>query len=111
MAEDIDQQKKHEMTLIELADQVIAVSDHERDVMLAESTQRNITIYGYYPPKQEGGLPIEEREGVLFVGSFVAGPGSPTEDAALWFTKEVWLEVQKNLAANFTSYALSRRKR
>lgn len=97
LMEDIDQQKKHEMALIELADQVIAVSDHEREVMLQESTQKNIVVYGYYPPKQEGGLPFDQREGVLFVGSFVAGEGSPNEDAALWFTKEVWPEVQKEL--------------
>ena len=96
-SERIEEQKDHEMTLIALADQVIAVSDRERNLMLAESTQRNIVVYGYYPPKQEGGLPFEEREGVLLVGSFVAGPGSPNEDAALWFTREVWPEVQKEL--------------
>ena len=96
-SEAIEEQKDHEMSLIELADQVIAVSDRERDLMLAESTQRNVVVYGYYPPKKEGGLPFEEREGVLLVGSFVAGPGSPNEDAALWFTSEVWPEVQKEL--------------
>lgn len=93
----IEEQKEREMSLIALADQVITVSDHERGIMLAESTQRNIIVYGYYPPKKEGGLPFEQREGVLFVGSFVAGPGSPNEDAALWFTREVWPEVQKEL--------------
>jgi glycosyltransferase involved in cell wall biosynthesis len=96
-SEAIEEQKEHEMALITLADQVIAVSDRERDLMLAESTQRNIGVYGYYPPKKEGGLPFEEREGVLMVGSFVAGLGSPNEDAALWFTREVWPEVQRQL--------------
>jgi glycosyltransferase involved in cell wall biosynthesis len=96
-SEQIEEQKEHEMSLIALADQVMAVSDRERDLMLAESTQRNILVYGYYPPKKEGGLPFEEREGVLLVGSFVAGPGSPNEDAALWFVKEVWPEVQKEI--------------
>ena len=95
--ERIEEQKQHEMSLIELADQVIAVSDRERGLMLAESTQRNIVVYGYYPPKKEVGLPFKKREGVLLVGSFLAGPGCPNEDAALWFTREVWPEVQKKL--------------
>lgn len=96
-SEVIEEQKDHELSLIAQADQVIAVSECERDLMLTGSNQRNIVVYGYYPPKKEGGLPFEEREGVLLVGSFVAGPGSPNEDAALWFTREVWPEVQKEL--------------
>jgi glycosyltransferase involved in cell wall biosynthesis len=96
-SDELEEQKQIEMSLIEKADQVISVSERERELMLQNSTQKNISIYAYYPPKKSGGLPFEEREGVLLVGSFFAGPGCPNEDAALWFVKEVWPEVQKEI--------------
>jgi glycosyltransferase involved in cell wall biosynthesis len=88
---------KQEMYLLEKADIAISVSEGEKETMLRQSSQKNIEVWGHIQDVQESTPPLRfnERNGILFLGSFFAGPGSPNEDAALYFANQIFPEILK----------------
>ena len=89
-----------EMNLIESADLVIAVSQNTKDIMRENSAQKNIEVWEHIQDMHESNPHWQERVGILFFGSFFAGPGSPNEDAILYFVSEIFPEIRKALGCN-----------
>ena len=89
-----------EMNLIESADLVIAVSRNTKDIMLENSAQKNIEVWEHIQDMHESNPRWQERVGILFFGSFFAGPDSPNEDAILYFVSEIFPEIRKVLGCN-----------
>ncbi|MCG2784198.1 MAG: glycosyltransferase [Anaerolineae bacterium] len=88
---------KQEMRLLEQADMVISVSSIEKEAMLQQSSQKNIEVWGHIQDIKENRIPFNQRHGILFLGSFFAGQGSPNEDAALYFAKDVFPKILEKL--------------
>lgn len=89
---------RKEMRLIEKADVVISVSQKTKDIMLEESSQRNIEVWEHIQDVPGSDVPFGQRAGILHFGSFFAGPGSPNEDAVLYFVGEVLPEIRRALS-------------
>jgi glycosyltransferase involved in cell wall biosynthesis len=87
---DIDAMANQEMKLLEKADMVISVSPKEANLMLQNSNQNNITVWGHIQDINTMSNPFSRRRDILFLGSFFAGPGSPNEDAAIYFATEIF---------------------
>lgn len=90
-------ERRKELELISIADLVISVSEIERDLMAKNSTQPNIEVWGHVQKTHHSNVSYNEREGILFVGSFFAGSGSPNEDAAVYFVREIFPEIKNQL--------------
>jgi glycosyltransferase involved in cell wall biosynthesis len=86
-----------EMRLIEMADLVISVSQRDKEIMKQASSQENIEVWGHIQDVSMSSTPFEQRRNILFLGSFFAGPGSPNEDAALFFANEIFPRIRKKL--------------
>ena len=99
-AQHIEKNKTEEMDLIEMADVVLAVSQEEKKLMLRDSRQENVEVWGHVQEISDPGMSFIDRKDILLIGSFFAGPGSPNEDAALYFAKSVFPLIQRNLACN-----------
>jgi glycosyltransferase involved in cell wall biosynthesis len=95
--ENIEGLAKQEMRLLEKADMVISVSPRERETMLQQSYQKNIEVWGHIQDVKENHLPFNQRHGILFLGSFFAGQGSPNEDAALYFAKDIFPRILERM--------------
>ena len=89
---------RKEMRLIEKADVVISVSQKTKDIMLENSSQRNIEVWEHIQDVPGSSVPFGQRAGILHFGSFFAGPGSPNEDAVLYFVEEVFPEIRRALS-------------
>ena len=88
---------EQEMHLLGKADIAISVSEGEKETMLKQSSQKNIEVWGHIQdvPKNTSPFSFNERKGILFLGSFFAGPGSPNEDAALYFVNDIFPKILK----------------
>jgi len=89
---------RKEMQLIEKADVVISVSQKTKDIMLENSSQRNIQVWEHIQDVPGSKVPFGQREGLVHFGSFFAGAGSPNEDAVLYFVGEVLPEIRRTLS-------------
>ncbi len=78
----------HEMELFlaRTADATFVVSEEERQVLLAEQPGLQVHVVPNIHREEDPGRPFEEREGLLFVGSF---PHLPNRDAAHWLVEEI----------------------
>ncbi|HAW58457.1 MAG TPA: hypothetical protein DCX03_05505, partial [Bacteroidales bacterium] len=90
ISQNATENKQEEMRMIESADVVLAVSDYEKEEMLKNSRQENVEVWGHVREIIESSTKYDTRKDLLFIGSFFAGPGSPNEDAALYFSNEVF---------------------
>ena len=95
--ENIENLAKQEMRLLEKADMVISVSPREKQAMLQQSLQENIEVWEHIQDVKENRLPFSQRHGILFLGSFFAGQGSPNEDAALYFAKDIFPKILERM--------------
>lgn len=86
-----------EMQLMALADKVISVSERERKTIQSLGVKQ-VQVLGHRIEVQPTPNPFSQRQDLLFVGSFT--PGSPNEDAALYFVNEVYPLVFKELGVN-----------
>jgi O-antigen biosynthesis protein len=83
-------QKLHELELegIAGADVVFCVSEHEA-AFAREQTDVPVHVLSTYVDVLDRSPGFEERDGVVFFGGFMAGPGGPNEDAAVRLVDEV----------------------
>jgi glycosyltransferase involved in cell wall biosynthesis len=89
--------ERQEMQLLERADFVISVSQREKEIMLRRSSQKNIEVWGHIQDVKKNRIPFNQRHGILFLGSFFAGSGSPNEDAALYFARDVFPKILEKI--------------
>lgn len=75
-----------ELSLARIADATLVVSVAERDVLLEEEPSLQVHVVPNVHGEEHTGRPFEERNGVLFVGSF---PHHPNRDAAHWLVEEI----------------------
>lgn len=91
---DQDKMIREEIDLMRSADLVLAVSGHEMQVIRTHGYEGKIQIWGYplipYQPLSS----FSEREGILFLGSFLARE-SPNEDAILYFLSDIYPKVRE----------------
>lgn len=86
-----------EMHLMEKADIVISVSQQTKEIILKNSLQKNIEVWEHIQDVPGSNVPFGQRQGILHFGSFFAGPGSPNEDAVLYFVQDVLPKIQRTL--------------
>jgi GT2 family glycosyltransferase/glycosyltransferase involved in cell wall biosynthesis len=96
------EQRALETTLLRAADLVIAVSEHERDliVSLAPELAERVFVWGHPAAVRPTPSPFDARSGLLFVGSFPSAD-SPNEHAVRSFLDDVFPAVQRQLACTF----------
>ena len=90
------EQRGLEIRLLRAADLIIAVSEHERDMIVSlepELTGR-VFIWGHPVAIRPTPSPFDARSGLLFVGSFPIVE-SPNEHAILWFLDQVFPAVAR----------------
>ncbi len=91
---DKDTMIREEVDLMRSADLVLTVSDHELQVIRKYGYEGKIQIWGYPLNPYQPLSPFSEREGILFVGSFLARD-SPNEDAILYFLSDIFPKVRE----------------
>jgi GT2 family glycosyltransferase len=78
-----------EIRAVEEADLVFAVSDEERAFFHAVAPQKPVMLLPSYVEALEDAPGFDARHEVIFFGGFLAGSGSPNEDALLHLVHEV----------------------
>jgi hypothetical protein len=78
-----------EIRAVEEADLVFAVSEEERAFVRAVAPEKPVMLLPSYVDVQDDPPGYDARRDVLFFGGFLAGSGSPNEDALLHLVREV----------------------
>ena len=87
---------KNEINLMKKADLVITVSENEKRAII-ELGVDEVEILGHsIPVMGNTEKSFDERKDILFVGGFLC-PDSPNEDAVLYFAKEIFPRLLKDL--------------
>lgn len=87
---------QEEIDLTSIADQIVSVSDAERQVFIDHGIPKQKTfVLGHSLEIAPTVTPFDERSGLLFVGAI--HDGSPNADSLWWFLNEVFPRIQKAL--------------
>ncbi len=78
-----------EVRAVEEADLVFAVSEEERAFVHAVAPEKPVILLPSYVEAQDDPPGFDARHDVVFFGGFLAGSGSPNEDALLHLVHEV----------------------
>ncbi|RJS76062.1 glycosyltransferase, partial [Methanophagales archaeon] len=97
---DVERMINEEINLMKKADLVITVSENEKKMIIEKGELSNVVVWGHPINVKNPKNDFCERKDILFVGGFLA-LDSPNEDAALYFAKEVFPEIQKQLPCRF----------
>jgi len=81
-----EETKRLELSLCKSADRCVVVSEYEKDLLKAEGIKNVSFLPNIHDPVDKS-PPFEEREGLMFIGSF---QHPPNEDAVCWFVEEIW---------------------
>jgi GT2 family glycosyltransferase len=95
--EDSERMINNEINLMKRADMVITISENERRMIVEREKLDNIAVWGHPIDVRNPKNDFHERKDILFVGGFFALE-SPNEDAVLYFAKEVFPKIQKELS-------------
>jgi glycosyltransferase involved in cell wall biosynthesis len=87
----------NEIKLMKRADLIITISENERRTIVEREKLDNIEVWGHPINVNIPKKGFHERKDILFVGGFFA-LDSPNEDAILYFAKEVFLKIRKELS-------------
>ena len=87
----------NEINLMKRADLIITISENERRTILERERLDSIEVWGHPINVNIPKKVFHERKDILFVGGFFA-LDSPNEDAVLYFAKEVFPNMQKELS-------------
>ncbi|HSE84622.1 MAG TPA: class I SAM-dependent methyltransferase [Candidatus Binatia bacterium] len=93
---DKEKMLSEELALMADADVVIAVSDHERDIMVREGVRSNVVVWGHTHNVHVPTTTFSKRRDLLFVGGFMQGH-PPNTDAALHFTTKLFPTIREKL--------------
>lgn len=91
----LEENLSRELALMKSADLVITVSEQEKRIIQGAGIGE-VEILGYSLPVREPEVPFNERKNLLFVGGFLS-PGSPNEDAVLFFIQEIFPALHQQL--------------
>lgn len=87
-----------EIDLIRKADQIVTVSERERDMILQHNDSAIIHVLGHTYEPNPTPNPFGDRQDILFVGGFLDSP-SPNEDAALYFVERIFPLIRQKIDA------------
>lgn len=94
--ESLAKEKTKELSIINAADMVVAISKHEKDLLeeMGISAKKIHVISNIHETVAvENPLPFEKREGIIFIGG---GKHSPNVDAILYLHEVMQMVWQKN---------------
>tara|TARA_B100002019_G_scaffold185389_1_gene160099 strand:+ start:2289 stop:4322 length:2034 start_codon:yes stop_codon:yes gene_type:complete len=94
-----NEEKTEELALLSQTENIIVVSEREKNMISTQvpSLKENILVYGHaLLPNWHTGYTFDERENLFFLGAFVE-EDSPNTDALVYFAKEVFPIVEKEL--------------
>ena len=100
MEKDAKRMINGEMDLMNKADLIITVSEHEKKMIAEKGNLNNIAVWGHPIDVKSPKNGFQERKDILFVGGFLASE-SPNEDAVLYFAKEVFPKLRKAISCRF----------
>ena len=99
-AKDAERMINGEMDLLNKADLIITVSENEKKMIVERGNLNNIAVWGHPIDVKSPKNDFHERKDILFVGGFLASE-SPNEDAVLYFAKEVFPKLRKEISCRF----------
>ena len=85
-----------ELKLSRNADVVMTVSENDKRSIEKLAKIKNVVSWSY-PIKHKEAANQNGRKDILFVGSFLAGIGSPNDDAITYFINEIFPELHKKI--------------
>jgi GT2 family glycosyltransferase/glycosyltransferase involved in cell wall biosynthesis len=86
--------REEELGVIRRADVTIVVSPIEVEVLLQIVPEAKVVLLSNIHEPMQGGKPLAEREGIVFIGGF---QHPPNVDAVLWYEREVLPRVRERL--------------
>jgi glycosyltransferase involved in cell wall biosynthesis len=98
--EDRERMINGEIDLMNKADLIITVSEHEKKIIAEKGNLNNIVVWGHPIDVKNPKTLFRERKDILFVGGFLASE-SPNEDAVLYFAKEVFPKLREAISCRF----------
>lgn len=93
-----EQEKQKELEMLSRADNVIVVSDNERDIVTRHipSLHGKVVVYGHPMLPDPTPASWEQRNDIFFLGSFV-NDETPNTDAIVYFVQNILPLVRKQL--------------
>jgi glycosyltransferase involved in cell wall biosynthesis len=85
--ENIEELKRRELSIANLADYTVTVTDVEKEILEQLGIEKVCTVPNVHPTTAHLSSPaFNERNGLLFIGSYLH---QPNIDAAVWMVKEI----------------------
>lgn len=94
------QSEDFEISLIQEADYVIAVSNSEKSLLQSRlQDKQRVVLIGHTHTNSPTPTPFEERQDLLFLGGFMSAQGGcgPNDDAAAYFAKTIFPHIKKKI--------------
>jgi GT2 family glycosyltransferase len=88
-----------EIKLMKQADVIITVSDNERDTVLKHGI-KHVVSWGHPTNIMAASNGFDDRRDILFIGAFMSDD-SPNEDAVVYFIKEIFPQIYKQIPCRF----------
>lgn len=87
--------KQHELEIMSRCDHVVVVSPTEASLLQELLPNQSISIFpALYANVETSVIPYNKRNDIFFLGGFAH---APNVDAVLWFCKEIWPLIHKEL--------------
>jgi GT2 family glycosyltransferase len=89
-----------EISLIQKADYVIAVSNLEKSILQDRlQDKQKVLLIGHTHTNSPTSTSFEDRRGLLFLGGFMSAQGGcgPNDDAAVYFAKTIFPHIKKKI--------------
>jgi GT2 family glycosyltransferase len=93
----IEAARAHDAHLLAGATAVLCASEHEAELVRGLSSEVATAVLRSHVSVRANRLPRSVRHGLVALGSFVEGPGSPDEDAVLFLAREVLPRVRRDV--------------
>ena len=85
-----------EIALLNKADLITVVSEHEKSIAIENGLMRPVRTLGYCSEVRDPVPDFDQRKGILFLGSFLVEDG-PNTDAILYFVNNLFPDIARAL--------------
>jgi len=89
---DSDYWKRIEFFLADMADEILVVSDVEKQILEKQGYENKVSVITNVHENMGCKLSFEDRKGLLFIGGFLH---TPNEDAMLWFIERIFPKIEQ----------------
>jgi GT2 family glycosyltransferase/2-polyprenyl-3-methyl-5-hydroxy-6-metoxy-1,4-benzoquinol methylase len=87
-----DYWKKIEFFLADMADEILVVSDVEKQILEKEGYENKVSVISIVQENMGCSTPFEKRKGLLFIGGFLH---TPNEDGMIWFIERIFPKIEQ----------------